>query len=122
MSNSLRTRNDTPLVFADSRKTDEFLEIEIGSEDVLSQLDGIMQKNVDDIGIQGRSRDALQSPVPEDGKEGYNHHHQPAFYEVEGGSKRQSAVFGACRQIVPQIISCEYDRHILPSQGNEKSN
>ena len=51
---ALETRNDTPLVFADSQKTDEFLEIEIGSEDVLSQLDGIMQGSVDDIGIQGR--------------------------------------------------------------------
>ena len=36
-------RDAKPLVFTDSQRTDEFLEIELGSEDVLSQLDGIMQ-------------------------------------------------------------------------------
>jgi hypothetical protein len=40
---ALETRDAAPLVFTDSQKTDEFLEIELGSEDVLSQLDGIMQ-------------------------------------------------------------------------------
>ena len=40
---ALENRDDTPLVFTDSQKTDEFLEIELGSEDVLSQLDVIMQ-------------------------------------------------------------------------------
>ena len=39
----LETRKDTPLVFQDSQKTDAFLEIEMGSEDVLAQLDGMMQ-------------------------------------------------------------------------------
>jgi hypothetical protein len=40
---ALETRDAGPLVYADSQKTDDFLEIELGSEDVLSQLDGIMQ-------------------------------------------------------------------------------
>lgn len=40
---ALETKNAVPLVYADSQKTDDFLEIELGSEDVLSQLDGIMQ-------------------------------------------------------------------------------
>jgi hypothetical protein len=40
---ALETRDAAPLVFTDSQKTDEFLEIELGSEDVLSQLDVIMQ-------------------------------------------------------------------------------
>ena len=40
---ALETRDATPLVYTDSQKTDEFIEIELGSEDVLSQLDGIMQ-------------------------------------------------------------------------------
>ena len=40
---AMETRDDAPLVFADSQKTDEFIEIELGSGDVLSQLDGIMQ-------------------------------------------------------------------------------
>ena len=40
---ALETRDAAPLVFTESQKTDEFLEIELGSEDVLSQLDGIMQ-------------------------------------------------------------------------------
>lgn len=40
---ALEMRNARPLVFTDSQRTDEFLEIELGSEDVLSQLDGIMQ-------------------------------------------------------------------------------
>ena len=40
---ALETDGDTPLVFAESQKTEEFLEIELGSGDVLSQLDGIMQ-------------------------------------------------------------------------------
>ena len=40
---ALETRGDAPLVFTESQKTDAFLEIEIGSEDVLTQLDGIMQ-------------------------------------------------------------------------------
>ena len=40
---ALETVGDTPLVFAESQKTDAFLEIELGSGDVLSQLDGMMQ-------------------------------------------------------------------------------
>ena len=40
---ALETRDAAPLVYADSLKTDEYIEIELGSEDVLSQLDGIMQ-------------------------------------------------------------------------------
>ena len=40
---ALETRDAAPLVFTDKQKTDEFIEIELGSEDVLSQLDGIMQ-------------------------------------------------------------------------------
>jgi hypothetical protein len=34
-------------VFTDSQRTDDFLEIELGSEDVLSQLDSIMQGNAE---------------------------------------------------------------------------
>ena len=40
---ALETRDAKPLVFTDSQRTDDFLEIELGSEDVLSQLDSIMQ-------------------------------------------------------------------------------
>ena len=40
---ALETRDAAPLTFTDSQKTDAFLEIELGSEDVLAQLDGIMQ-------------------------------------------------------------------------------
>ena len=42
-----RARDDKPLVFTDSQRTDDFLEIELGSEDVLSQLDSIMQGNAE---------------------------------------------------------------------------
>jgi hypothetical protein len=42
---ALETRNAAPLVFAESQRSDEFILIELGSEDVLSQLDGIMQGN-----------------------------------------------------------------------------
>ena len=44
---ALETRDDKPLVFTDSQRTDDFLEIELGSEDVLSQLDSIMQGNAE---------------------------------------------------------------------------
>ena len=40
---ALETRDTAPLTFTDSQRTDAFLEIELGSEDVLAQLDGIMQ-------------------------------------------------------------------------------
>ena len=40
---ALETKDSAPLVYTESQKTDEFIEIELGSEDVLSQLDGIMQ-------------------------------------------------------------------------------
>lgn len=40
---ALETPDNTPIAFAESQKSDAFLEIELGSEDVLSQLDGIMQ-------------------------------------------------------------------------------
>ena len=39
---ALETGDTAPLVFPDSKKSDAFIEIEIGSECVLSQLDGIM--------------------------------------------------------------------------------
>jgi hypothetical protein len=42
---ALETRNAAPLVFTESQKSDDFILIELGSEDVLSQLDGIMQSN-----------------------------------------------------------------------------
>ena len=42
---ALETRDTAPLTFTDSQRTDAFLEIELGSEDVLAQLDGIMQGN-----------------------------------------------------------------------------
>ena len=40
---ALETKDAAPLVFTDNQKTDEFIEIELGSEDVLSQLDDMMQ-------------------------------------------------------------------------------
>ena len=40
---ALETPDNTPIAFTESQKSDAFLEIELGSEDVLSQLDGIMQ-------------------------------------------------------------------------------
>lgn len=39
----LEMRDTAPLAFKDSQKTDAFLEIELGSEDVLAQLDAVMQ-------------------------------------------------------------------------------
>ena len=42
---ALETKDAAPLVFTDSQRTDSFLEIELGSEDVLTQLDGIMRGN-----------------------------------------------------------------------------
>ena len=44
---ALEMRDAKPLVFTDSQRTDDFLEIELGSEDVLSQLDSIMQGNAE---------------------------------------------------------------------------
>ena len=44
---ALEMRDTQPLVFTDSQRTDDFLEIELGSEDVLSQLDSIMQGNAE---------------------------------------------------------------------------
>ena len=44
---ALEMRDTKPLVFTDSQRTDEFLEIELGSEDVLSQLDSIMPGNAE---------------------------------------------------------------------------
>ena len=52
---ALETRDSSPLVFAENQKTDEFLMIELGSEDVLSQLDGIMQGNMSNGGAERRS-------------------------------------------------------------------
>lgn len=42
---ALETRDAAPLAFKESQKTDAFLEIELGSEDVLAQLDAVMQRN-----------------------------------------------------------------------------
>ena len=39
---ALEMRDAAPLAFKDSQKTDAFLEIELGSEDVLAQLDAVM--------------------------------------------------------------------------------
>jgi hypothetical protein len=50
---ALETRDAAPLTFTDSQKTDAFLEIELGSEDVLAQLDGIMQ-GTDNATVTGR--------------------------------------------------------------------
>lgn len=47
---ALETSVDSPLVFSESQKTDDFLEIELGSGDVLAQLDGIMQGKNDNTG------------------------------------------------------------------------
>lgn len=42
---ALEMRNASALVYTEEQKTDAFLEIEMGSEDVLSQLDAVMQRN-----------------------------------------------------------------------------
>jgi hypothetical protein len=42
---ALETKDAAPLVFTESQESDDFILIELGSEDVLSQLDGIMQSN-----------------------------------------------------------------------------
>ena len=39
---ALETMNEKSLTFSEEQKTDAFLEIELGSEDVLSQLDAVM--------------------------------------------------------------------------------
>ena len=51
---ALETRDSATLTFTDSHKTDAFLEIELGSEDVLAQLDGIMQGNGNGTGTGRR--------------------------------------------------------------------
>lgn len=43
---ALETRSTPPLVFEERQKSDAFLEIELGSEDVLAQLDAVMQSNM----------------------------------------------------------------------------
>ena len=50
---ALETRDAAPLTFTDSQKTDAFLEIELGSEDVLAQFDSIMQ-GTDNATVTGR--------------------------------------------------------------------
>ena len=42
---ALETMNAGPLTFSEEQKTEAFLEIEMGSEDVLSQLDAVMCGN-----------------------------------------------------------------------------
>lgn len=39
---ALETMDEKSLTFSREQKTDDFLEIELGSEDVLSQLDAVM--------------------------------------------------------------------------------
>ena len=51
---ALETRDAAPLTFTDSQKTDAFLEIELGSGDVLAQLDGIMQGSNNATGTERR--------------------------------------------------------------------
>ena len=43
---ALETRSASPLVFEECQKSDAFLEIELGCEDVLDQLDAVMQSNM----------------------------------------------------------------------------
>lgn len=43
---ALETKNAAPVVYTEDQKTDAFLEIELGSEDVLSQLDAVMRKGI----------------------------------------------------------------------------
>lgn len=47
---ALETMNTPPLTFSEAQKTDAFLEIETGSEDVLSQLDAVMNRNTNENG------------------------------------------------------------------------
>lgn len=42
---ALETKGSTQLMYSEDQKTDDFIEIELGSEDVLSQLDIMMQTN-----------------------------------------------------------------------------
>ena len=49
---ALETKGSKPVTYTDEQKTDAFLEIEIGSEDVLSQLDTIMQNKTNNIKIR----------------------------------------------------------------------
>ena len=42
---ALETKESAQIVYTEEQKTDAFIEIELGSEDVLFQLDTIMQKN-----------------------------------------------------------------------------
>ena len=42
---ALETMNVGPITFSEEQKTEAFLEIEMGSEDVLSQLDAVMCGN-----------------------------------------------------------------------------
>lgn len=51
---ALETRNAAPLTFTDSQKTDAFLEIELGSEVVMAQLDSIMQRSNNASGTERR--------------------------------------------------------------------
>lgn len=51
---ALEIRDAAPLTFTESQKTDAFLEIELGSEDVLAQLDSIMQRSNNATGTERR--------------------------------------------------------------------
>ena len=44
---ALETRDAKPVTYTEQQRTDAFLEIELGSEDVLAQLDAVMQGNTD---------------------------------------------------------------------------
>ena len=44
---ALETRDAKPVTYTEQQRTDAFLEIELGSEDVLAQLDAVMQGNLD---------------------------------------------------------------------------
>ena len=44
---ALQTMNARDEPFREEQKSDEFIEIEIGSEDILSQLKNVMEKGAD---------------------------------------------------------------------------
>jgi hypothetical protein len=44
---ALQTMNARDEQFREEQKSDEFIEIEIGSEDILSQLENVMEKGAD---------------------------------------------------------------------------
>ena len=69
---------------------------------------------------QGKRRDALQPPLPQDRQESHRHHHQPPLHKMGGGPQGQGPLLRPRGQAMPQVLPGQHDRDFLPYQRNEK--